>query len=496
MREAWALGEGAGRRPLEAGAAYLPQKGFRRFSGFERPEHIDGVALLGSVAGGGAGANAHEEDNREIMSKTAKAKQKRKGRDRRARRVQAPTLRKWALWGAMAAAVAGAGLSLYATNLTFEIARQGVIDPSGCSINDWINCDVAHASSYAMFLGVPVAWWGFLFYLWTALATFYAVRTSNKEGAAGAVAVAWVLSLGAVLFSIYKAYHLMTLGVLCLVCVGMYAANLAIAVLLPQALNLSLKDAGSFLSNYVKELTGKPSGLNFSPRPARFGLLLVALFGLGFIGIKGYEGNAVQRQKLDLDRVLKAHFRPTPVPIEPTPDAPVWGNPDAPITIIEFADFQCPACRESAFHLRSALFEFRDDVALYFMNFPLDNTINTNLQRQIHMQAGPAARAAVCAQEFGDFWSYHDDLFRDQPRLGRNLFLKLAADRGWDMDAFAQCLDGDASLERVKRDVEAGMNISVPSTPSIFVNGRRMSYWRNTDFVRAVIREELSRIEP
>ncbi len=442
----------------------------------------------------GCQAPTHEAISSEIMSKTSKQKQKRKGTDRKARQVRVPPLKKGALWGGVAAAVVGGGLSLYATILTYEIARQGIVDPSGCSLNDWINCDVAHASSYAMFLGVPVAWWGFLFYLWTALATFYAVRTSNREGAAGAVAVTWVLSLGAVLFSVYKAFHLMALGVLCLVCLGMYAANLAIAIFLPIGLGLSLKDAGSFLVNYVKELMGKPSELSFSLQPLRYGIFALALFGLGFIGIKGYEGNAVQQQKLDLDRVLKAHFRPTPVPLEPPADAPVWGNPDAPIKIIEFADFQCPACRESAFHLRSALFEFRDDVALYFVNFPLDNTINPLLQRQIHIQAGPAARAAVCAQEFGDFWGYHDDLFRNQPSLGPNLYLKLAADRGWDMDAFAECLNGEASLERVKRDVELGMSISVPSTPSIFVNGRRMAYWRNTDFVRAVIREELSRL--
>ncbi|QXD15100.1 thioredoxin domain-containing protein [Rhodocaloribacter litoris] len=426
------------------------------------------------------------------MPKQGSARRQR--REKRVRRAQVPPLRTGPLWGTLGLAVFGGALALYATGLTFEIARQGVIDPSGCSLNDFINCDVAHASSYAFFLGVPVAWWGFLFYLWTALAALYATRTQNREAATGAVALTWLLSLGAVLFSAYKAWHLVNLGVLCLVCVGMYAANLGIAVLLPPAINLSYRNLGAFLVNYARGLAGQEAALDFDPKPARYGLLLAALFGLGFVGIQGYNDGTPGRSDVDVQQAVSLHFRQPPVDIPVPADAPVWGNPAAPIRIVEFADFQCPACRESAFHLRGTLYEFRDDVALYFMHYPLDRTINERLQRQVHVQAGPAARAAVCAAQFGDFWGYHDELFRNQTILGERLYLGLAEQQGWDTEAFAACLNGEAALERVRRDVTAGTAIGVSATPSIYVNGRRVALWRNSDVIRAVIREELKRL--
>ncbi len=419
------------------------------------------------------------------MSKKEKTKGRRGTRKGAGNRPQPPVLQRGVLWASLLVAVVGGGLALYATNLTFTIARQGLMDPSGCSINEWINCDVAHASSYALLLGVPVAWWGFLFYLGVALAVGYALRTQNRDGAAGALAVMWLLSLGAVLFSVLKAYHLMQLNVLCLICLGMYAANIGLALLLPAALRLSWKARGQFLGHYVKGLAGRDTPLNFSPRPRRYGLLLLALFGFGFIGIKGYEGDTLRQPDLDLDRVLDAHFRQSPRAVTVNPETPVWGNPEAPVTVVEFADFQCPACRESAFHLRGALFEFRDKVRFYFMNFPL----------QQHRMAASAAAAGVCAARMGDFWGYHDDLFRNQVSLGRTLYLSLAENHGWDQQAFAACMDSDTTRARVEADRQEGMNVQVPSTPTILINGRRVSYWKNTDFIRAVIREELKRGE-
>ncbi len=421
-----------------------------------------------------------------------KRKDRQRPREKKTRRVP-PPLRTGPLWGALALAVLGGGLALYATDLTFEIARQGVVDPSGCSLNDFINCDVAHASSYAYFLGVPVAWWGFLFYLWTAGVAFYATRTQNRDAATGVVALTWVLSLGAVLFSVYKAWHLVNLGVLCLVCLGMYVANLGIALLLPPAINLSYGELGTFLVRYLRGLAGEEAGLPFTPKPVRYGMFAAAFFALGFVGIRGYDNGVARQPDVDVEQAVTLHFRQPPVEIDVPEDAPVWGNPEAPIQIVEFADFQCPACRESAFHLRGTLYEFRDDVALYFMNYPLDRTVNERLQRQIHPLAGPAARAAVCAARFGDFWGYHDDLFKHQTTLGDRLFAELATQRGWDVDAFADCMNSEETLARVRQDVEAGLAIGVSATPSIYVNGRRVALWRNSDVIRAVIREELKR---
>ena len=96
-------------------------------------------------------------------------------RKQRAKRTNQPDLSKNALWAAAIFAALGAALAFYATNLTFSIESQGLVEASGCSLNDWINCDIANASSYAKMFGIPVAWWGFLFY---AFSGFFHVRES------------------------------------------------------------------------------------------------------------------------------------------------------------------------------------------------------------------------------------------------------------------------------------------------------------------------------
>ena len=95
------------------------------------------------------------------MSKKAKSRQ-RPRKQRQAERV--PTIKTWALWIVLGCSLVGMSLAWYATSQTIAIEQVGLGDPSGCSINEWINCDAAHASSYANLFGIPVAWWGFLFY--------------------------------------------------------------------------------------------------------------------------------------------------------------------------------------------------------------------------------------------------------------------------------------------------------------------------------------------
>jgi protein-disulfide isomerase len=113
------------------------------------------------------------------------------------------------------------------------------------------------------------------------------------------------------------------------------------------------------------------------------------------------------------------------------------------------------------------------------------------MRGQVHTQAGAAAAAAVCAQRFGDFWDYHDDLFRNQVSLGPQLYSRLAQDRDWSVDEFEACMAAEDVYERIRSDIRAGRDAGLSSTPTIYINGRRVAYWQNTEFIREVIREEL-----
>jgi protein-disulfide isomerase/uncharacterized membrane protein len=414
-------------------------------------------------------------------------------RKQRAKRTNQPTLNRTALWAAAGFAVLGAALAFYATNLTFNIESQGLVEASGCSLNDFVNCDVANASSYAKMFGVPVAWFGFLFYAFAGLSAIFAVTANDTNGSAPFLGASFLLSLGAVAFTFVKAYHLYSLGVLCLVCVGMYVANFGTAVSLGLGLGFGPGGWGSFIGAYIAGIKGDSEKLGFSPQVVKVGIVTAAVFGIGFAGALNHQRDLTGTTGFDMDLAVNAHFRQVPIEVKTNEDAAVWGNPDADITIVEFADFQCPACRESAFHLRPALYEFQDDLKLVFMNYPLDSNINTSMQAQLHAMAGPAAKAGVCATEFGDFWGYHDAIFKDQVTLSNSLLTKTAEDMGWDVRAFAECIVRDDVHQRVLSDLEMGRETQLGSTPTLFLNGRKLTYWRNTDFIRAVIKEEKSR---
>lgn len=416
-------------------------------------------------------------------------------RKARAREANQPDLNRKALWIAVVFAGLGLILALYATNLTFQIEGQGVTTSSGCSFNDFVNCDIANASSYARMFGVPVAWWGFLFYAFAAISAAFGLFSSDRRSSSPFVAAAFILAILAVLFTFVKAYHLYDLGVVCIVCVGMYIANFGTAIGLGYGLGVSPLGWPGFIGRYVKGVAGDEAALGFSPNIVKTAIAVLVVFGVGYAGGLDYKKDLTGTSGVDMDDAVSNHFNQPVQDVEAHPEAAVWGNPDAPITIVEWADFQCPACRESAFHLRPALFEYRNDVKLVFMNYPLDIGINPHMQAQLHAQAGNAARASVCAQEYGDFWEYHDDLFRNQSVLAPTLYTRLAEDRGWEPRPFAECMVSEETEQRILRDIELAKQAGVSGTPSIYIQGRKIAYWRNTEFIWDVLDRELANAE-
>lgn len=401
-----------------------------------------------------------------------------------------PEFNKSLLYVVLAAAAAGLGLAAYSVQISLKIAGDGLVNASGCSLGDLVNCDYAHASSYSELLGIPVAGWGLVFFLFAGLAALWAVSGSNKRAAGGMLAFAWVLSVFSAVFSLVKAYQLYDLGVVCLVCVGMYMAIFALAVLIPLALKSGFPNLANGL---VAAARGGEHGLTFEPAVTRWATVALVLFALGWVVVKREVDAAHPVADVDIEQAVTAHFRSQPVTVAVDSAAAVWGNPNAKILVVEFADFQCPACRESAFHLRPALFEFRDDIQLRFMNFPLDSNVNEMMEAQNHANAGPAAKAGVCAAEFGDFWGYHDELFEDQGLLGPDLYRRLAEKRGWNVAEFEACTQRPEVLARLKSDVAAGIAANLRYTPSIYINGRYVTQWQNTEVIRAILREEIKR---
>ena len=143
-------------------------------------------------------------------------------------------------------------------------------------------------------------------------------------------------------------------------------------------------------------------------------------------------------------------------------DDPVKGDLNAPVTIIEFSDFQCPYCGR---FFKSTLTEIERDyiktgkVRYVFRDFPLD----------FHKQAPKASEAANCAGEQGKYWEMHDKLFANQNALMVDKLKQYAAEIGLDSGTFDACLDSGKYAEEINRDIEDGKKAGVSGTPSFFI---------------------------
>lgn len=144
------------------------------------------------------------------------------------------------------------------------------------------------------------------------------------------------------------------------------------------------------------------------------------------------------------------------------------GNPDAPVTIDEYGDYECPPCGKLAEPLKKLENEYGEKLRVIFHHFPLP----------MHAHSTEAAHAAEAAGLQGKFWEMHDLLYREQSSWtstaadARKMFLNYAGMLSLDVDRFARDMDSEAVKERVEQDHEKGEAIGVKATPSLFVNNK------------------------
>lgn len=145
-----------------------------------------------------------------------------------------------------------------------------------------------------------------------------------------------------------------------------------------------------------------------------------------------------------------------------TNDQPSKGNPNAPVTIVEFTDYQCPSCARTQPLLEEVAGEYGDKVKLVARDFPLDQ----------HANAAKAAEAAEAAREQGKYWEYVAILFKNQDALQVEKLKEYASQLGLDRAKFDQALDSGKFSDNVLRDVNEGEKLGVNSTPTVFINGK------------------------
>ena len=145
-----------------------------------------------------------------------------------------------------------------------------------------------------------------------------------------------------------------------------------------------------------------------------------------------------------------------------TADNPSLGPDHAPITIVEFSDFQCPYCQQSVRILKELRHMYGEKIRLVYRDYPGPN----------HPYAPQAAKAARCAGEQGKFWEYHDLLFGRQSPGKAWDFVALAKELGLQLNVFDSCLNSERFREEITKDLQDGLKLGITSTPTFFINGR------------------------
>jgi len=176
-----------------------------------------------------------------------------------------------------------------------------------------------------------------------------------------------------------------------------------------------------------------------------------------------------------------------------TEDEHIKGNPEAPVTIIEYSDFQCPACAAMYPRVKAITRDFSDDVRFVYRHFPLT---------QIHPNAQLAGQASEAADMQGTFWEYHDLLFERQNDWAQlrggdveDFFVGLAGELELDTEKFRQDMESREARTAVVEDSRDAAAANLPGTPTFFMNGEIIATPTTYDAFATLIRDELQRQE-
>jgi protein-disulfide isomerase len=151
--------------------------------------------------------------------------------------------------------------------------------------------------------------------------------------------------------------------------------------------------------------------------------------------------------------------------IKVTADDHVRGRADAPVTALEYGDYECPYCRGAARDVHQMLARYPDTVRFVFRNFPI---------AQLHPHAEQAAEAAEAAGAQGKFWEMYELLLQPASHLDLAALLDYAADLGLDVGRFRGEVTGHAYTAKIERDIREGVQDGVNATPKFYVNGERI----------------------
>jgi uncharacterized membrane protein/protein-disulfide isomerase len=394
------------------------------------------------------------------------------------------------------AALVGLGFAAASTWVHYRILNDPLYS-SVCDVNANFSCTEAYTSRFGSIGGVPVALIGVLYFAFVLILIALCSRSASaRQNLAGYVFATATLGLAGVLYLAYASF--VVLKTVCLLCVGTYAAIIALFLIAGAAAKYPMTTLAARASNDMRTLFRTPAALTTALAFVGAAVVAVVLFPGDSISASSGPATAAvansqeaaqpaappppQNQIQQLEQYLAAQPR---VPI-------VVGGSGAVVTIIKFNDYQCPPCGQTFREYKPILAKLQQQhpgkIAFVTRDFPLDPECNS--LGGGHQAACEAAVAVRLAREKGRADAMEDWLFTNQPTLTTDSVKK-------GVSTVAGVADFDAryqkTLELVRGDIGQGLQLGVKGTPTFFMNGIRLPNLRG-EFFEAAVLWELRRV--
>ncbi len=362
------------------------------------------------------------------------------------------------LWILIILSLTGTGLSAYLSKHFYEIRGGYGSFKSFCNLSEAFNCDMVASSPFAQILpGFPLASFAAGWLLATALIALFSKNAFWRRETYRAL---FVLTAGGLAFSsVYFLIMSFMIKTYCLFCLVLDVLN---------------------VFSFVIVLSLKPEGLSVHPLDKGkwkvFSGIFITCLLAATLGLKTLDESRPSASTLQ--EAFNSVVNTQPVSISQSESYPVIGDKKAPITIVEFSDFQCPFCKFGAITMHTLWLKYggekNNKFKIIHRNFPLDMACNRLVKHSMHKFACEAARASLCASYQGKFRETFELIFENQTSQGPGKSAEWAKSTGLNSSQFDACMSSADTMDAVSKDVEEGERLGIQSTPTFFINGRRI----------------------
>jgi protein-disulfide isomerase/uncharacterized membrane protein len=377
-------------------------------------------------------------------------------------------------WFVIILGAAGLGICFYLYSLHIDLLMGEIKSGPLCGADNGLGCHSVASGPYSIMMGIPLASWGAIFYSTLVLLGFGGIIFWRDCGR-GFLRWAFFLAVFGLAFDLYLAYTMIfRIRAACWLCAATYAINFMIIIVLAKEVWREPRPRMSLRAIFPG--TKDAQGIDLYYRNVIKGLLIGGILLAAVVGVAGSQFLSKSLTENDRERLvnIKKNLSQQKPRVIEVKNRPVMGADDATVTVVEFSDFLCPFCAKASRYIKLAESGTRDSTRFVFRHYPLDKSCNRKLRSNVHPGACLLAEGAVCAFEQDKFWEYHDIAFETEGSISRAVVMDTASEIGLDLGEFKRCLDSGRGLKVVSEDLQAAYNAGVKSTPTLFINGRRL----------------------